>query len=194
MENKDSILKKSLSLFGNAFITSMTANSGYAIVSVLKNKYTQKHKWVSEEEMNAIVALCQSSPGPIAVSSNLMIGFQIAGPLGAFASVLGCIIPPIIMMILVSFFYNYIITNRYVRIFMQGMQAGVIAMLLDVVIGLFMNIAKKREVFLFALMIIAFLYLRLFDLSIVYLLIFMIVAALVKTLIMTIQAKKGGKA
>ena len=84
--------------------------------------------------------------------------------------------------------------HRYVRIFMQGMQAGVIAMLLDVVIGLFMNIAKKREVFLFALMIIAFLYLRLFDLSIVYLLIFMIVAALVKTLIMTIQAKKGGKA
>ncbi len=193
MENKDSNLKKSLILFGNAFLTSMTANSGYAIVSVLKNKYTQKHKWISEEEMTNLIGLCQSSPGPIAVSSNLMIGFQIAGPLGALMSVLGCIIPPIVMMIVVSFFYNYIITNKYVRIFMQGMQAGVIAMLLDVVLGLFLNIAKKKEIFLYALMIISFLYLRLFDLSIVYLLIFIIAAALVKTLIMSLNAKKGGK-
>ena len=77
MDSKDSNFKKSLVLFANAFITSMTANSGYAIVSVLKNKYTEKHNWMTKEEMNDILALCQSAPGPIAVNSNLMIGYQI---------------------------------------------------------------------------------------------------------------------
>ena len=194
MEKKESNFKKPLILFANAFITSMTANSGHAIISVLKIKYTEKYDWMTEEEMNDILALCQSSPGPTGVNGNLMIGYQIAGPLGAFMSVLGCIIPPIIIMILVSYFYNYIVTNRYVAIFMQGMQAGVMAMLLDVILGLFSNIYKQKSVFLYVLMVLAFLYIRFVDLSIVFLVLGVILAGIVKTVIMTRSAKeKGGK-
>lgn len=119
----------------------------------------------------------------MAVNGSLVIGYQIAGPMGGFMAVLGCIIPPLVMMIIVTYFYQVIVENEYVRIFMRGMQAGVAAMLVDVIIGLFVNVTKKKSVYPFIIMIAAFIFIRFTDYSVFFLVIGCIAVALVKTLL-----------
>lgn len=189
---KDKMFNKAWLLFINTFSISMTANSGYAMLGVLRNRFVGKYKWFTEEEMDDYIALAQSSPGPIAVNSSVLIGYQSAGFLGALASVLGVILPPFIMMIIVTLFYTFISTNPYVRIFIEGMQAGVCAMLLDVVLGLFKGIAKKKDVLYYILMVISFLFIRLTDYSIFYLAMFCIAVAVIKTLIMKSKGSENG--
>lgn len=181
MEEK--ILKKIWLLFINTFTISLTANSGYAMLGVIKNRFVDKYGWFSKEEMEDYIALAQSCPGPIACSSSMIIGYQSCGVLGALASVLGVIIPPFIMMIIVTFFYTFISTNQYVRIFINGMQMGVCAMLLDVVLGLFSGVVKFNKLFYYVIVLLSFLYVRLTDYSIFFLALICILIAVIKSLL-----------
>ena len=179
-------------LFINIFSISMTANSGYAMLGVLKNRFVDKYGWFTKEEMDDFIALAQSSPGPIAVNSSVLIGYKAAGPAGALAAVLGVIIPPFIMMVVVSLFYNFISTNAYVRIFIDGMQAGVVAMLIDVMTGLFQGVAKRRNILYYLIMLCSFLFVRLTDYSIFFLAMACIAVAIIKALLTTRGVKANG--
>lgn len=175
-------------LFTTAFTSSATANSGYAILSVMKNLFVYKHKWFTEEEMNDYIGLAQSAPGAMAVNGAVVVGYQIAGIIGAIVGILGIIIPPIIIMTLVTIFYQYIVTNVYVRMFMEGMQAGVCALLLDVIIGLFTSVTKEKSIYPYVLVIAGFIFVKFTDFSVFYLALGCIVAGIIKTLIMNRKA------
>ena len=175
------MFKKAWLLFINTFSISMTANSGYAMLGVIKNRFVDKYGWFSKEEMEDYIALAQSCPGPVACSSAMIIGYQSCGIIGALAAVLGVILPPFIMMVVVTYFYTFISTNQYVRIFINGMQAGVCAMLLDVVLGLFSGVKKLGKPFYYVMVVLSFLYVRLTDFSIFYLALICIGVAVVKT-------------
>ncbi|MBQ6654819.1 MAG: chromate transporter [Erysipelotrichaceae bacterium] len=179
------MLRKAWMLFINTFTISMTANSGYAIIGVMKNRFVDRYGWFSREEMNNYIAMAQSCPGPMAVSSSMIIGYQSAGFIGAFAAVLGVIIPPFVMMIVVTYFYTFIATNPYVRLFITGMQAGVCALLMDVILGLFEGVIKMKSWFYYLLIILLFLIVRLTDLSVFLLAILCLIIAVVKTLLFT---------
>ena len=137
--------KKILTLFTTMLMISSTANSGYAILSVVISTFVRKYRWITEEEMQDYVALVQGVPGPLAINISLVTGYHVAGVWGAAAAVLGCAIPPLVIMLLVSLFYGLIVGNEWVRVFMHGMQAGVIAMLADLVFGIFSSTTKERK-------------------------------------------------
>lgn len=177
------MLKKAWLLFINTFSISITANSGYAMLGVIKNRFVDKYGWFTKEEMEDYIALAQSCPGPFSCSTAMIIGYQSCGIIGALSAVLGVIVPPFIMMILVTYFYTFISTNQYVRIFITGMQAGVCAMLLDVVLGLFTGIVKMNKPFYYIMVLLSFLYVRLTKYSIFYLAVICILVAVVKTLL-----------
>ena len=177
------MLKKAWLLFINTFSISITANSGYAMLGVIKNRFVDKYGWFTKEEMEDYIALAQSCPGPFSCSTAMIIGYQSCGIIGALAAVLGVIVPPFIMMILVTYFYTFISTNQYVRIFITGMQAGVCAMLLDVVLGLFTGIIKMNKPFYYIMVLLSFLYVRLTEYSIFYLAVICILVAVVKTIL-----------
>ena len=170
-------------LFMTTLSVSATANSGYAILSVLKNRFVDRYKWFTQEQMNDFIALAQSTPGPVAVNISSIIGYQSAGIFGTLAAVTGCILPPILVMIVVTFFYQAVAANPYVRIFMQGMQAGVCAMLADVILSLFSNILKKDAVLHILLTILCFLAVRYTGISVFVLLLICVAVSVVKTLI-----------
>ncbi|MBQ6477924.1 MAG: chromate transporter [Erysipelotrichaceae bacterium] len=170
-------------LFITTLSVSATANSGYAILSVLKNRFVDRYKWFSEEQMNDFIALAQSTPGPVAVNISAIIGYQSAGLPGMFSAVTGCILPPILVMMIVTYFYQTVAANLYVRIFMQGMQAGVCAMLADVVLSLFSNILKKDAVMHVLLTVFCFLAVRYTGISVFVLLLICIAVSVVKTLL-----------
>ena len=163
------LLRRLTALFLATFTISATANSGYAIIAVMRDDFVNKRKWFTEDEMNDYIAIVQSCPGPMAVTSSMIVGYQAAGFLGSFAAVLGVIIPPFAVMAIVTVFYQAIVSNPYVTIFMRGMQMGVVAMLLDVCIGLFRDATKKSLVYPLIIMVLAFLYVRLTGCSIMWL-------------------------
>ena len=177
------MFKKAWLLFINTFTVSMTANSGYAIIAVFRNRFVEKYHWFTKEEMDDYIALAQSCPGPVACSSSMIIGYQSAGFIGALAAVFGVVLPPFLMMILVTFFYTFISTNKLVRIFITGMQAGVCAMLLDVVLGMFEGVIKMNNYFYYFMVLACFLFVRLTKYSIFYLAIICMAIAVVKTLL-----------
>ena len=182
-QRSDGLFSRLIALFLATLTISATANSGYAIIAVMRDDFVNKRKWFTEDEMSDYIAIAQSCPGPMAVTSSMVVGFQSAGILGSLAAVWGVITPPFVIMVLVSIFYQTIVSNPYVTIFMRGMQMGVVAMLLDVCIGLFLNATKKPGAYPLVVMAIAFLYVRLTNCSIMWLAIGCGVAGAIRALL-----------
>ena len=175
-------LERALALFVTLFAISATANSGYAVIAVVKDEFVAKRKWFTEEEMADFIAIVQSTPGAMAVNISMVVGYQSAGLLGSFAAVLGCILPPVVVMIAVTFFYETIVSNQFVYLFMRGMQLGVVGMLLDVIIGLFANVIREERVYPVVLIILAFCYVKFTSFSIFFLAIACALAGVIKAL------------
>lgn len=188
-QGSDGLLGRMIALFLATFTISATANSGYAIIAVMKDDFVNKRKWFTEDEMNDYIAIVQSCPGPMAVTSSMVVGYQSAGLLGSLAAVLGVITPPFVVMVLVTVFYEAIVSNPYVTIFMRGMQMGVVAMLLDICIGLFRNATKEEKAYPVAIMVLAFLYVRLTGCSIMWLAIGCGIAGAFKALLISREVK-----
>ena len=184
--------KKLWILFKTTFLISMTANTGYAILSIMKNTFVEKYRWFSNEDMADYIAMAQSVPGPIAISASMIIGYQSAGLIGSICAVAGCALPPLLVMMLVTFFYESLTGNELVSKFLRGMQYGVAAMLLDVLIVLFVNVTKKGMIYPLCIMTLSFLYVRLLNLSIFYLAIGCIAAGVLKAYLSN-KAKEAGR-
>jgi chromate transporter len=111
----------------------------------MKSKFVDELHWINESEMLDMAALAQSSPGAIAVNAAILVGWRVAGFPGMLISVLGTILPPMCILSVISFFYAAFATNTVVALVLKGMQAGVAAVIMDVVFGLGRNVLKERS-------------------------------------------------
>jgi len=137
-------LKRYLLLFLYTMrISAFTFGGGYVIVSLMKKQFVDKLGWLEEEEMLDYTALAQSSPGPIAVNASILVGFRVGGAAGAFAAIIGTILPPLVLLTAISFVYEAFIQIVAIRYLLLGMQAGVIAVICDVVCGLCRSIWRE---------------------------------------------------
>lgn len=176
-------------LFKATFLLSaFTFGGGYLIVPLMEEKFVDQLKWIDQDEMLDLVAIGQSSPGPIAVNTSILVGFQKAGILGAFISTLGTVLPPLVIMTVVSYIYLMIRDNVIVNNVLLGMSAGVAAIIIDVVVRMAERIIKKRNVIQIIVMFIALIAGIIFQINIIYILIFAALVGLVTTLL----KRKGG--
>lgn len=144
-------------LFKSMFILSaFTFGGGFVIVSLMKRKFVEELKWLEEDEMLDITAITQSSPGPLPVNASVIIGYRMQGILGSLTAILGTILPPMIIIFVISMFYEQFRTNRYVAVALQVMRAGVAAVIFDVVINLAKNVVLTRRILYISMMIAAF--------------------------------------
>ena len=149
--------KKLWVLFRSMFVLSAcTFGGGFVIVSLMKKKFVEQLGWLEEDEMLDVTAITQSSPGPLPVNASVIIGYRIAGVLGSAVAVLGSILPPMVIISVISVFYNQFRTNAYIACALQVMRAGVAAVILDVVINLAKNVCKTRRVLYIVMMCVAF--------------------------------------
>lgn len=88
------------------------------------------------------IAISQSCPGAIAVNAAIMTGLRVRGIAGLAAAVLGTMIPPIVIISLVSVFYQVLSDSRVVSLMLRGMQAGIAAIILDVTLSLGKKVIK----------------------------------------------------
>ena len=159
------------------------------IVTFMKRKFVDEFHWIDEEEMLDLTALAQSSPGAIAVNASILVGWHVAGLPGMLIAVLGTILPPMLILTVISFFYKAFISNRYVSLLLKGMQAGVAAVILDVVLSLEANIRKNRRPFLYLILAAAFIATFFFQINVIFII---LTAICIGTCLAIIQKKKGG--
>ena len=115
------------------YLSAFTFGGGYVIVTLMKKKFVDTLRWIDEDEMLDLVAIAQSAPGAIAVNGAIVVGFKLAGLLGAGVAVIATVIPPFLIISLVSVFYAVFRENYFVSMALEGMQAGVGAVIASVV-------------------------------------------------------------
>lgn len=144
-------------LFSSTFtMSAFTFGGGFVIVSLYQKKFVEEFEWLSADEMLDIVAIAQSSPGPIPVNASVILGYRMAGIAGSLIAVLGTILPPFIIMSLISMFYVQFKSITIISELMLLMRAGVAAVIFDVVYGLARKVVTTTDVFHILLMICAF--------------------------------------
>ncbi len=153
--------------FSTLYISAFTFGGGFVIVTFMKRKFVDQLHWITEAEMLDMAALAQSSPGAIAVNAAILVGWRVAGLPGMVVAVVGTIIPPMVILSIISFFYAAFATNPYVALVLKGMQAGVAAVILDVVCGLGGAVVKTKSAVYIALMAAAFVANFFFDVNVI---------------------------
>ena len=101
--------------FSMPYISSFTFGGGFVIVTFMKRKFVDELHWLTEEEMLDMTALAQSSPGAIAVNAAILVGWRVAGGIGIVVAVIGTILPPMVILSVISFFFPHFTRNHMLR-------------------------------------------------------------------------------
>lgn len=169
MDNKTLYIK----LFKSTFFLSMfTFGGGYVIVPLMEKKFVNELGWINEDEMLDLIALGQSSPGPIAVNTSILIGYRMAGVPGAMVTVLGTILPPLFIMTALAYIYIAVRDNAIVNNVLLGMQAGVAAIIVNVVYNMGKRIVVQKKIIPILVMIAALVAGIVYQVNILWLLLF----------------------
>ncbi|MDN6625826.1 MAG: chromate transporter [Pisciglobus halotolerans] len=168
-------MKKNASFYWTLFLSTFTLSAftfggGYVIVPLMQKRFVKELKWIDEEEMLDMVSIAQSSPGPIAVNSSIIVGYRMAGVPGALLSTVGTVLPPLILITVISFFYAAFRSNPIISALLLGMQAGVAAVIINVIYDMSARIIKQKEIIPIIMMVGAFIATIIFDVPILLIL------------------------
>ena len=179
-----------LRLFGSMLVISAcTFGGGFVIVSLMKKKFVDEYGWLSESEMLDYTALAQSCPGAIAVNAAILVGWRVGGAAGMLAAVLGTVLPPLGILTVITMFYSAFAGNPHVAMLLSGMQAGVAAVLCDVVLSMGRGVLSQRSAIKNAVMVAAFLAVAAAGVSVAWVI---AGAALLGALLQMITRKEAG--
>lgn len=144
-------------LFTSTFyLSAFTFGGGYVIIPLMKKKFVDDLKWLEDEEMMNLAAIAQSAPGAVAVNASILLGYRIAGLKGALVTVLGTVLPPLIILSVISMFYVAFRENAIVQAVLKAMQSAVAAVICDVVISMSSGLIKDKNIVSIVVMIVAF--------------------------------------
>lgn len=161
-------MKFYLKLFVSTFyISAFTVGGGYVIIPLLKRKFVEDYQWIEENEMMDLAAIAQSAPGSVAVNASILIGYRLAGLPGVFITIVGTVLPPFLIITLISSVYlTFRDSIRIVHI-LKGMQAAVVAVIADIIIHMIKELVKNRQFFLILIMVVTFVIVLLFQINII---------------------------
>lgn len=127
------------------FISSFTFGGGYVVLPMIRKYFVEQKQMFSEDELMDMAAVAQSSPGAIAINLAVLCGKRVAGWPGIIVAGIGAVLPPLIILSIVSVYYKAMIANETIAALLKGMEAGVAALIADVVWYMSSMIAKNRE-------------------------------------------------
>ena len=169
------------------YLSAFTFGGGYVIVSLMKKKFVDELHWI---EMLDLVAIAQSSPGAIAINGAIVVGYKLAGITGVLISIIGTIIPPFVIISLLSVCYSTFRSNELVSQMLEGMQAGVGAVIASVTYEMGAGIVKEKDGISLLIMAGAFVASCVFEVNVVYI---VIICGLLGVLRTYMNRKGAGK-
>ncbi|HIT65733.1 MAG TPA: chromate transporter [Candidatus Merdisoma merdipullorum] len=150
------------------YLSAFTFGGGYVIVTLLKKKFVDEYHWIEENEMLDLTAIAQSAPGAIAVNGAIVVGYKLAGLVGAVTAIIATIIPPFVIISLISVFYAAFRSNLLIGKMLEGMQAGVGAVIASVVYEMACGVFQSKSAASVTILIAAFTAACIFQINVVY--------------------------
>ncbi|NLY36919.1 MAG: chromate transporter [Tissierellia bacterium] len=135
--------------------SSTTFGGGFVMIGMMKKKFVEELGILRDDEMMDIAAIAQSAPGAVTVNAWILLGFRMAGLTGSLVAVLGAVLPPVVIIALISVVYKQFIQSTLVAMVMKGMQIAVAAIIVDLVFSLFDSLAKDAKPWDFLLVVLA---------------------------------------
>lgn len=153
-------MHKNLDLFLTFLkIGAFTFGGGYAMIPLIQREVCENKKWISEQEITDIVAISESTPGPVAVNAATFVGYRTNGFVGAFIATLGVVLPSFLIISVISYFQNEFRDLMVIRYAFTGVRVAVLALIFKALWTMFKSVKKKVVSYLimgFSLVLTAF--------------------------------------
>ncbi len=137
-------------------INAITFGGGYTIVAILRDEFVLRKKIIDENEMLDLTALAQSGPGAMAINTSVLTGYKLRGPIGAVVCMLASVLPCIIIITVISYFYQEFRANYFVNAALVGMSGVIAAVLIVTTYNMGKNVLKKHPIFSSFIMALSF--------------------------------------
>ena len=177
--NKKVLIKLFISTL---YLSAFTFGGGYVIVTLMKKKFVDEYHWIENDEMLDLVAIAQSAPGAIAVNGAIAVGYKLAGLVGVVVAIFATIIPPFLIISMISIFYTLFRDNSFIAYILEGMQTGVGAVIASVSYQIGADIVSKSTVSIF-IMLTAFILNIYFKVNVIYIILLCILIGVIRVVV-----------
>lgn len=192
--------KTLLQLFFNFLkIGLFTFGGGYAMVVLIEHELVEKKKWIERDDYYDMLAIAESTPGPIAINSATFIGYRLLGVLGSITATIAVCIPSVVIIFLISLFLDAFLEITLVAYAFKGIQACVAFLILNAGVKMIKKLKKTPlSIALLSIVTVAYIILSLFAVkfsSIFYILIGAgagVIAYLISSALQKAKNDKGG--
>ncbi len=180
--------RRSLTLFGVFFkIGAFTFGGGYAMIPLIEREVVERHGWITSEDMLDIVAIAESTPGPIAINTATFVGYKSGGVLGAMLATLGTVLPSFTIISIVSFVLAQFQELEAIKFAFNGIRAGVLALIIKALWTMYKKCPKSPVAYI--IMALAFVAAAFTNVNIIYIIIACALIGLVTSLWMSKEEK-----
>lgn len=186
MNNK---MKRAWELFLVFFkIGAFTFGGGYAMIPLIQKETVETKGWITDEDILEIVAIAESTPGPIAINSATFVGYKVCGVLGSFLATLGVVLPSFTIILAISYVLRGLQNFKAVQYAFNGIRAGVLALIIKALWSMYKQCPKGAISYI--VMAAAFIITAFFDVNVLFVIIGCAVFGLVSSLIISRRAEK----
>ena len=169
-------------------IGAFTFGGGYAMIPIIEREAVENHHWVTEDDILEIIAIAESTPGPIAVNSATFVGHRTAGLIGSVVATFGVVLPSFIIILVVSQLLAAYGSLQAVSYAFWGIRAAVVALLVKAVISMYKK--SPKDVFSYCVIGLAFVLAAIIKVPVLAIIVGSAAAGLIYTLV---TVKKGGE-
>ena len=124
-------------------IGAFTFGGGYAMIPLIQKEVVDNKKWLKDDDILEMLAIAESTPGPIAVNSATFTGYRLCGFWGAFFATLGLILPSFFIIFVISHILEKFKNLDAVKFAFSGIRAGVLALVLKSLWSMFKKCPKN---------------------------------------------------
>lgn len=165
MSNTQSKVKRTPKEYFTLFLTffkigAFTFGGGYAMIPLIQKEVVDNHKWVTADDILEVIAIAESTPGPIAINAATFVGYKFGGFFGAFMATLGVVTPSFCIIVLLSSVISRFQDNKVVQYAFFGIRAGVLALIVKALVNMYRKCPKSPVayfVFAFSFIMVALL-------------------------------------
>lgn len=158
------------------------------MIPLIQKEVAENKKWITDDDILEIIAISESTPGPIAINSATFVGYRVCGFWGSFFSTVGVVLPSFIIILIISFILEGFGDYPVVKYAFNGIRAGVLALLFKALFTMYKKCPKG--VVSYIVMAASFLLTAFLDIPVLYVLIGCAVFGLVTSFIANRRSKK----
>lgn len=189
-DNQVSKARRVWQLFLTFFkIGAFTFGGGYAMIPLIQRETAEKHGWITDEDILEVLAIAESTPGPIAINSATFIGYRVAGVWGSVFATLGVVLPSFLIILAISGLLRQFQNIRAVQYAFFGIRAGVLALLIKSLWTMARKCPKNAVAYTIAA--VAFVLSAIVDMFVDVPVLLIIIAAAIAGLVTSLLREKG---